>query len=319
MTGPIVLPAAAAPQKNHTRLGLVLAVATALSFGTSGALAKGFIDAGWTPGSVVLARIWIAAIALAVPTLLAMRGRWGALRRAWPIVLLYGALAVAATQLFYFQAVATIDVGIALLIEYTAPIAVIVWVWVRSRVRPSGATFIGAAIALLGLAVMLDVFRGVTVDPAGVLWAFGAMFGAAAYFILSARQDIGIPPIALAGFGLFVGGVGLGFAGLIGVLPLNVTTDPVTYAFGSVPFWIPLLALGLVSAAIAYVLGIISTRMLGARLASFVALSEVVAAVLYGWLLVGQVPGLFEMFGGVLILVGVIIVKLGEKEVDALA
>ncbi|TXK06730.1 EamA family transporter [Microbacterium mitrae] len=307
------------PKKNHTRLGLILAIATALSFGTSGALAKGFIDAGWTPGSVVLARIWIAAIALAIPTLIAMRGRWGVLRKAWPIVLLYGTLAVAATQLFYFQAVVTIDVGIALLIEYTAPVAVVIWVWVRSRVRPSGATFIGAAIALLGLAVMLNVFSGVSADPAGVLWAFGAMIGAAAYFILSARQDIGVPPIALAGFGLFVGGTVLGIAGAFGILPLHASTDPVTYAFGSVPFWIPLLALGLVSAAIAYVLGIVSTRMLGSRLASFVALSEVVAAVLYGWLLVGQVPGFMEIIGGALILVGVIIVKLGEREVDALA
>ena len=297
----------------------MLAIATALSFGTSGALAKGFIDAGWTPGSVVLARIWIAALALAIPTMWAMRGKWATLRKAWPIVLLYGALAVAATQLFYFQAVVTIDVGIALLIEYTAPVLVIVWVWVRSRVRPSGATFIGAAIALLGLAVMLDVFSGVSADPAGVLWAFGAMVGAAAYFILSARQDIGVPPIALAGLGLFVGGTVLGLAGLVGILPLHASTDPVTYVFGSVPFWIPLLALGLVSAAIAYVLGIISTRMLGSRLASFVALSEVVAAVFYGWLLVGQVPGLFEIIGGGLILVGVIIVKLGEREVDALA
>ena len=297
----------------------MLAIATALSFGTSGALAKGFIDAGWAPGSVVLARIWIAALALAIPTMWAMRGKWATLRKAWPIVLLYGALAVAATQLFYFQAVVTIDVGIALLIEYTAPVLVIVWVWARSRVRPSGATFIGAAIALLGLAVMLDVFSGVSADPAGVLWAFGAKIGAAAYFILSARQDIGVPPIALAGLGLFVGGTVLGLAGLVGILPLHASTDPVTYVFGSVPFWIPLLALGLVSAAIAYVLGIISTRMLGSRLASFVALSEVVAAVFYGWLLVGQVPGLFEIIGGGLILVGVIIVKLGEREVDALA
>ncbi|MGF3053966.1 EamA family transporter [Microbacterium sp. YY-03] len=318
MTGPLLIPAPT-PKKSHTRLGLVLAIATALSFGTSGALAKGFIDAGWTPGSVVLARIWIAAIALAIPTIIAMRGKWSVMRKAWPIVLLYGALAVAATQLFYFQAVVTIDVGIALLIEYTAPVLVIVWVWVRSRVRPSGATFIGAAIALLGLAVMLNVFSGVTADPVGVLWALGAMVGAAAYFILSARQDTGLPPIALAGFGLFVGGTGLGLAGLVGILPLNLSTDLVTYVFGSVPFWIPLLALGLVSAALAYALGIISTRMLGSRLASFVALSEVVAAVLYGWLLVGQVPGLFEIIGGVLVLVGVVIVKLGEKEVDALA
>ena len=59
-------------------------------------------------------------------------------------------------------------------------------------------------------------------------------------------------------------------------------------------------------------LGIASTRMLGSRLASFVALAEVVAALLFGWLLLGQLPDLLQALGGVLVLVGVVVVKLGE-------
>jgi drug/metabolite transporter (DMT)-like permease len=82
-----------------------------------------------------------------------------------------------------------------------------------------------------------------------------------------------------------------------------------------VPWFVPVLAMGVVATALAYLLGIASTRMLGSRLASFVALAEVVAALLFGWLLLGQLPDLLQALGGVLVLVGVVVVKLGEPVV----
>jgi drug/metabolite transporter (DMT)-like permease len=138
------------------------------------------------------------------------------------------------------------------------------------------------------------------------------MVGAATYFILSARADTGLPPIALAGGGLLLGALGLTVAGLLGVLPIAWTTQDIAYRFGSVPWFVPVLAIGLIATALAYMLGIVSTRMLGSRLASFIALAEVVAALLFGWLLLGQLPDLLQMFGGVLVLAGVVVVKLGE-------
>ncbi|MGW9157194.1 EamA family transporter [Microbacterium sp. NPDC055665] len=294
------------------RWGLPLAIAAALSFGMSGGWARGLIDAGWTPGAAVLARIGVAALVLLVPTLVSLRGRWGLLRRNAGMVLAYGLLAVAATQLFYFQAVAVMDVGLALLIEYTAPVAVLLWLWIRRGERPSRKSVIGAAIAFVGLVLMLDILTGADVNVAGILWALGAMVGAAAYFVLSAKADTGLPPIALAGSGLLLGALGLAAAGAIGVLPITWTTDDIAYRFGSVPWFVPVLAMGVVATALAYLLGIASTRMLGSRLASFVALAEVVAALLFGWLLLGQLPDLLQALGGVLVLVGVVVVKLGE-------
>ena len=47
--------------------GFALAVVSAASFGLSGALARGLIEAGWTPGSAVLVRVWVAALVLLVP------------------------------------------------------------------------------------------------------------------------------------------------------------------------------------------------------------------------------------------------------------
>lgn len=294
------------------RLGLPLAIGAAFAFGMSGGWARGLIDAGWTPGAAVTARIWVAALVLLIPAILSLRGRWGVLRRNFGMIATYGLLAVAATQLCYFQAVAVMDVGIALLIEYTAPIAVVLWLWLRRGERPSRRSILGALIAFVGLVLMLDILTGATVNGAGILWALGAMVGAATYFILSAKADTGLPPIALAGGGLLLGAIGLTVAGLVGVLPIAWTTDDITYRFGSVPWFVPVLAIGLIATALAYMLGIVSTRMLGSRLASFIALAEVVAALLFGWLLLGQLPDLLQMFGGLLVLAGVVVVKLGE-------
>lgn len=298
--------------RTGVRLGLPLAVAAAFAFGSSGAWARGLIDAGWTPGAAVTVRVWVAALVLLVPTVLALRGRWRALRQNAGMVAAYGLLAVAATQLCYFQAVAVMDVGIALLIEYTAPVAVLLWLWLRRGERPTRRSILGAGIAFVGLVLMLDIVTGAQVDVVGVLWALGAMVGAASYFVLSARADTGIPPIALAGSGLLLGAVGLSLAALIGVLPFAWTTADVEYRFGAVPWFVPVLAIGVIATALAYVLGIVSTRMLGSRLASFVALAEVVAALLFGWLLLGQLPGPLQALGGVLVLTGVVVVKLGE-------
>lgn len=294
------------------RFGLPLAVGAAFAFGMSGAWARGLIDAGWTPGAAVTARVWVAALVLLVPTILSLRGRWGVLGKNAGMVAAYGLLAVTATQLCYFQAVAVMDVGLALLIEYTAPIAVILWLWIRRGERPSRRSVIGAAIAFVGLVLMLDIVTGAEVNVAGILWALAAMVGAATYFLLSAKADTGLPPIALAGGGLLLGAVALTIAGLVGILPIAWTTDDIAYRFGTVPWFVPVLAIGLIATALAYVLGIASTRMLGSRLASFVALSEVVAALLFGWLLLGQLPDLLQALGGALVLVGVVVVKLGE-------
>ncbi|HWU28998.1 MAG TPA: DMT family transporter [Microbacterium sp.] len=295
--------------------GLLVALGAAFSFGMSGAWARGLIDAGWTPGAAVTARVWVAALVLLVPTILALRGRWSVLRRNAGMVIGYGLLAVTATQLFYFQAVAVMDVGIALLVEYTAPIAVVLWLWLRRGEKPTRRSILGAVIAFAGLVLMLDILTGARVDAAGILWSLGAMVGAATYFVLSAREDTGMPPIVLAGSGLLLGAIGLTVAGVTGILPMAFTFGDVAYRFGTVPWFVPVLAIGLLATALAYVLGIASTRMLGSRPASFVALAEVVAALLFGWMLLGQLPEPLQLLGAALVLAGVVVVKLGEPAV----
>jgi drug/metabolite transporter (DMT)-like permease len=292
--------------------GLLLALASATAFGMSGVLARGLLDTGWSAGAAVTVRTAIAAIVLVVPGVLALRGRWHLVRDNAGLITVYGISAVAGAQLCYFYAVTYMQVSVALLLEYTAPVAVVLWLWLRHGHRPSGLTVLGAAIAAGGLVLVLDVVSGAELSTVGVLWALGAMVGAASYFVISADHGNGLPGITLAAGGLLVAGVVLVLAAAVGVLPFDAATADAVYDGRSVPWWLPVLALGLVTAAFAYVTGIAAGRRLGSRLASFVALGEVLAAVVFAWLVLGELPRAIQLAGGLLVLAGVVVVKLGE-------
>ena len=70
-----------------------------------------------------------------------------------------------------------------------------------------------------------------------------------------------------------------------------------------------MLELGAIAAATPYVAGIFAARILGAKLASFVGLSEVLFTVLLAWLLLGELPRAVQLLGGVFIVAGVIAVR----------
>src|SRR6476646_403107 len=201
------------PGSSRLLPGLGFAVLSAMSFGLSGALAKGLLDSGWTAGAAVAVRVLLAAAVLAVPAVVALRGRWGLLRRNAGIVAAYGLVAVAGCQLAYFNAVDHMQVGVALLSEYTAPVAVIGWLWLRYGHRPGLLTVTGAALAAVGLVLVLDLVSGADLSVVGVVWALLAMVGAAVYFILSASEGNGLPPLVLAAGGLVLGAVALLLAG----------------------------------------------------------------------------------------------------------
>lgn len=311
------LPASASPSRLAG--GLAFALLSAASFGMSGALARELLDAGWSAGAIVLVRVGIAAAVVAPFGIVALHRRWHLLRRNATLILVYGALAVAGAQFCYFSAVQHMQVGPALLIEYTAPAAVVVWLWLRHGQRPGAVTLVGAALAAVGLVLVLDLLSGADLSIAGVLWALAAMVGAATYFVISADEGNGLPPMALAAGGLVVGAAVLGALGLVGVLPMHASTAGVTYAATDVAWWVPLVVLGVVTAAIAYTSGIAAGRRLGSRLASFVALTEVVAGVLFAWLLLGELPRPVQLLGGLLILGGVVTVKLGEPDTPEVA
>jgi len=302
-------------RRASTSTGLVIAVLAAATFGTSGAVIKPLLEAGWSPAAAVTARALIGGLVLLPVALVMVRGKWDAVWRGrWRIVLM-ALIGVAGTQLVYFAALQRIPVSTAVLVEYMAPVLLVVVAWVRLRTMPKVVVLVGSVVAIAGLVLVVSPSGDVGFDPLGLAFALLAMVGCAIYYVVAARPSDGLPPVALAGFGLVIGGVVLGLVGLTGALPFTMTFGTADI-LGGVPWWIPLLFVAVVSTAVAYVLSITASEMLGSRLASFAGLLEVVAATVYAWLLLGENLTLLQGLGGVLILVGIGFVR-SEKKADA--
>ncbi|MGN6034285.1 EamA family transporter [Brevibacterium casei] len=292
-------------------LGFVLTLASAFFFAVSGPIAKTMYAVGWTPGAVVLIRLIGAALLLLGPSLIALRGRWAEVRSSWRTVLIYGLVSMAGVQGFYFVAVEHLTVAVALLLEMTAPMLIVFWIWARTRTRPATVTFIGVVISMIGLLLVLNL-RGASISILGVVMALAAAVCLASYFLVSAKDTITVPPVALTGLGMGVGALVMGVVVLIGVMPWGATVHDVDFG-GVQASWVLPMALIVLFTAGAYITGILGLRYIGATVGSFVNLIEVPFSVAVAWLLLAEMPAPIQLFGGVFILGGVVFIKWGES------
>jgi drug/metabolite transporter (DMT)-like permease len=286
-------------------VGLAFMVISVVSFSTSGVFIKPLLEAGWSPAAAVTARVVVAGLLLLPFALVSLRGRWHTLWDSRGRLLGMGIVAVAITQLTYFAAISRIPVSTALLIEYLAPLLLVCWVAATTRRMPRPAVLLGSVLAIGGLVLVIGPGALRAVDPIGLLLAFTAAFGCAVYFVIAARPADGLPPVALSGMGLLLGGVLLGLVGLTGLVPFTATFGDVPLLGTPTPWWVPLGVVAIFGTAIAYSAGIVGSRRIGARLASFVGLLEVVSAAILAWVLLGESLSWLQITGGVLILGGI--------------
>lgn len=303
---------ATAAARNFAASGLGVALFSSAVFGISGSFAKALLETGWSPGAAVTARLTGAALILAIPAVPALRGRWHQLRENWVTIVLFGLIGVAACQLFYFNAVSLLSVGVALLLEYLAPVLIVFWLWAASRKRPRPLTVAGTLLSLGGLVLVLDLTGAVKVDVAGVLWGMAAAVCLAIYFFITAKEIDSLPPIVLASGGLLVGAAVMWLAGASGLLPMAFSMTDTKLGPWATPWWVPLAGLIVLATVLAYVSGIMAARALGSKVASFVSLTEVLFAVVWAWLLLGELPAAIQLLGGLLIVGGVVLVRLDE-------
>ena len=294
---------------HSTTTGLIIAVVAAFTFGTSGALLKPLLESGWSPAAAVTARALTGGLLLLPVALVLVRGRWGAVWRARWRILAMALIGAGGTQLVYVAAIQRIPVNTAILVEYMAPLLLVGFVWARTRRTPRPVVLIGSAVAVAGLVLVVSPGGAGSFDALGLIFAAIAAVGCAIYYLIAAAPSDGLPPIALASFGLLGGGLFVALVGLTGLVPFTARPDAVAVLDFSVPWWVLLLMVGAIATAIPYAASITASEILGSRLASFVGLLEVVAAALYAWLLLGENLTLPQLLGGVLILAGIASVR----------
>ncbi len=306
---------AMAPAVDQFRLGLLFAIGSAFTFGMSGPLAKALMEAGWSPTAAVTARLAGGAVVMViVATVIKPDWIFDAMHHHRTVVV-YGLVPIAGAQLCYYNAVAHLSVGVALLLEYTAPVLVVGWLWATTRRKPANLTLGGVALAIAGIMLVLNVFSGAQINAVGVAWALAAAVCAACYFMMSdkvAADGTGLNPLTLATAGLVVGTVAVGALGATNVMPLTFTSHDAVVAGWTTSWLVPVIALALIPTAIAYTLGIMGIARLRPRFASLVGLSEVLFAVVTAWLMLGQAITFTQAVGGAVVLLGLALARQGE-------
>lgn len=293
-------------------LGVTLIVISSACFGSGGPAAKAVLAAGFGPLQVAQARAALAAVVLMTALALLRPAALVVRRDEWPLLLGYGLLAFCAIQTCYVLAVSRLPVGVALLLEYTGPVLVALWVRVVRRTVLPAATWVGAGLALVGLALVTQVWHGFRLDALGTAAGLAGAAGLAAYFLLSERGVTGggRDPLGLVAWGA-----------LIGTVPLTLLAPPTSFPYAALanparlgrwhpPAWVPLLWLVLVSTVAAYMVGVAALRYLSAQVASVLATMEVLMATAAAWLLLGEALGPAQLAGGAVLLSGVVVVQL---------
>jgi drug/metabolite transporter (DMT)-like permease len=227
----------------------------------------------------------------------------------------YGFFGVAMTQFLYFVAIKRIEVGVALIIEYTAPLFVALYVRFVMKKEVSKRVWFSLLLALIGLSLITQVWTGSKLDPFGVLCAFGAAIALAIYFIggepLAAKRN----PIALTALSMGVGAIFWMIVQPWWTLPWNLLSNPV-----SLPHELGSVSLGLIVAYIVifgtvapFWLYFIAFKYLDSKKAAIFGLLEPVGASLTALFLLGESFIGIQILGGALVLIGVIYAETAKK------
>ncbi|MFD9307027.1 DMT family transporter [Streptomyces sp. NPDC060048] len=295
-------------QASGRHAGLGLALVSAIAFGGSGVAAKPLIEAGLDPLHVVWLRVAGAALVLSP---LAWRHR--DLIRRKPLLLAgFGLIAVAGVQAFYFASLSRIPVGVALLLEYLGPALLLGWIRFVQRKPVTRAAAAGAAVAVVGLACVVQIWAGLTLDLLGVLLGLAAACCQAFYFVFADQGSDGddVPdPMGVIAYGMIIGTLVMTVIARPWQLDWRVLGGDAVVGDLMVPAPVLLGWVVLIATVFAYLTGVVSVRRLSPQVAGVVACLEAVVATVLAWVLLGEHLETWQIVGGALVLVGAFIAQ----------
>lgn len=296
----------------HPARGYVLYVIAALMFAINGTVSKTLLLDGLDPARLSQLRVTAAFLLLLVFVALTRPHALRLRRDEILPLLVYGVAGVAMTQYLYFVALDFLPVGVALLIEFTAPILVALWFRFGYREPTRATVWLALVIALIGLSLVAQVWQGFSLNPLGVLAGAGAAVALAVYYILGDRQ-VRRPeprdPVSLTMWGF-------GAASAFWVIVQPWWTFPWSSFSGTAPIEgldVPLWGLAtwmvVLGTVVPFWLVVVALKYLRASQASTVGLTEPLLAILIAWIVLGESLTVLQMVGGVLILTGVVIAE----------
>lgn len=316
MTEPIEVVASKLWKTSPTRrpaLGYAVYVGVVLLFSINGTVSKSIMSSGLTPERLSQFRATASFLVLLIAAVIVNPRALRTTKRELALLAAYGVLGVTMTQYLYFIAISRLPVGVGLLLEFTAPIMIALWLRfvVRQHVRPQ--LWLGLALALGGLAVVAQVWQGLTLDGLGVTAGFGAAAALALYYLVGERTASRRDPLTLTTWSF-------GFATIFWALLQPWATFPwvalegstvIPTSAGHVTVSVVMLAtyMVLLGTVVTFACVNFSLRHLTASQASVVGMTEPLMASAVAWLALGERLTAVQIVGGVVVLVGILLAE----------
>lgn len=305
----------------HTRkpaLGFALVLAGATMFIVNAGVSRVALRSGVDPLSLTTIRVSGTALVLLVVAAMfqprALRPPSGRLAL---LLVAHGLVGVAALQWTYFVAIDRLPVGMALLLEYQAPIIVAVWARFvqKEHVRPR--MWVGLALAMAGLAAATGVGRGLSFDSLGILAGFGAAVCFAAYFLIGEHGVAQLDPLRVILWSFLVATVALNVVSPITSFDTALLDDEASLlgrlAGYDVPVWSLLAWVVVLGTLLPFGVELFALRHLRATTVTMIAMLEPVGVSALGWVWFHEELGLVALLGGVAVVVGILLAQSARR------
>ena len=219
-------------------------------------------------------------------------------------------------QWLYFVAIQRMPVGIALLFEYTAPLMVALWIRFVQKEPVKSRLWLGLACALGGLALVAQFWKGMTLDPIGLISAVGAGAALACYYLMGEHGQRERDPISLMGFSF-------GFSAILWAIvspwqefpfsQLTHTVDLPGSLPGGAPLWVMVLWIIALGTVTPFLLVLFAVARLGATRVGLIGMLEPVGAGMIAWVLLGESLKTVQIVGTVIVLVGIVLAETARQ------
>jgi drug/metabolite transporter (DMT)-like permease len=309
----LALPAAARAERRHPRLGYAMAAGAAALFAFNGIVSKVLLLSGMPAQRLTELRSTGACLGLFALLLLVAPERARISRREIPFLVFFGVCGFALVQWFFFIAIERLPVGIALLIQFTAPVFVALWARFVRREHLRRRFWVALALSLAGLSLVAQVWSGVALDTAGVVAAIGGALTLALYY-LGGEHGVGErDPVSLVAWAMLFSALFWALVQPWWSFPFGELSDTPSLLGNldevSAPGWLLVLWLLLMGTIAPFVLMIGSLRHLPATRVGVVAMVEPVLGALFAWIWLGESLATPQLVGGALVLAGIVLAQ----------
>lgn len=297
----------------------VFLVLGAVAFAFNGVISKLVLTDGLSAWRLTQIRCTGAFAVLLIYVLFQDRKSLKASRQELPWLVAYGVVGFAAVQVGYFIAIARMPISIALIIEFTAPIWIVVYIrFIRKKSVPS-MMWISLLLGFCGLLLVGQVWRGLTLNGIGVIAAFVDAFALSAYFLLGEKLVAQRSTSSLIVWGLGIASLVWAIFMPVWKFPFQILTNNInllgTFKSHALPGWILILWIILMGTILPYLLLLAGLRQLSASTSSVIGMLEPVAAGVFAWWWLDEVLTPTQLMGGAVVIAGIILADRVRRQV----